>query len=88
MARLGKEQVIVPGEMVGRGVSVRQVASQFGVSEGAVRYRLKKRGGGEAGDGRANQPTSGQLLQPQPTAAPMAHLSKGGKAAQTTTAGA
>jgi len=44
--------------MVGRGASIRQVSGQMGVSEGALRYRLKKRAAGEAVDGRANQATA------------------------------
>lgn len=40
-----------------RGTSVRQVATQLGVTEGALRYRLK-RSGPEDEDGRANQPTA------------------------------
>lgn len=42
MAKLGRYQVTVAQEMVSRGVSVRQVARQLGVTEGALRYRLKQ----------------------------------------------
>ena len=59
MAKLGKEQVMVAGQMVNKGVSIRQVARQLGVTEGALRYRLKKVAEGENGfDGRSLQPTA------------------------------
>lgn len=48
MARLGEEQVMVAEGMVRRGTSMRQVAEQLGVPEGAVRYRLRKRASGPA----------------------------------------
>ena len=41
-----------------RGTSVRQLARQLGVTEGAVRYRLKRVKGDPGVDGRANQPTA------------------------------
>jgi transposase len=44
--------------MVARGTSVRRVAQQMGVTEGALRYRLKKRASGEQPDGRAKKVTS------------------------------
>lgn len=48
---------MVAKEMKDRGASVRQLARQLGVSEGALRYRLKR--AGESGvDGRAQQPTA------------------------------
>jgi hypothetical protein len=40
-----------------RGTSVRRVATQLGVTEGALRSRLK-RSGPEEEDGRCNQPTA------------------------------
>ncbi|MEN8184277.1 MAG: IS21 family transposase [Myxococcota bacterium] len=58
MSKLGKEQVMVAEGMTRRGTSIRQVAGQLGVTEGAVRYRLKKRAAGEVVDGRSNQPTA------------------------------
>lgn len=58
MAKLGKEQIMVATQMVTKGISIRQVACQMGVSEGALRYRLKKREGGPRPDGRARQPTA------------------------------
>jgi len=44
--------------MVQRGVSIRQLARQFGVRESALRYRLKRRAEGERPDGRAHKPTA------------------------------
>jgi transposase len=58
VAKLGKEQVMVAQAMVGRGTSVRRVAKQMGVTEGALRYRLKKRTAGEVADGRARKATA------------------------------
>ena len=58
MAKLGKEQVMVAQEMVGRGVSVRQVARQLGVTEGALRYRLRKVTEEDPVDGRSRQRTA------------------------------
>ena len=43
MAKLTREQVMVGAEMVQRDTSARQVARQLGVTEGALRYRLKPR---------------------------------------------
>lgn len=42
--------------MIGRGSSVRAVARQLGVTEGALRYRLRERARGDRVDGRALQP--------------------------------
>lgn len=58
MAKLGEEQVMVARQMVERGVSLRQVASQLGVTEGALRYRLRKLAAGERVDGRSRKPTA------------------------------
>ena len=44
--------------MVARGTSVRRVARQMGVTEGALRYRLKKRAQAEQPDGRSRKATS------------------------------
>ena len=55
--KLSKEQVTVAKNMKERGTSVRQVAKQLGVTEGALRYRIGKLGE-EVPDGRANQPTA------------------------------
>lgn len=44
--------------MVSRGTSVRRIARQMGVTEGALRYRLKKRAQAEQADGRARKRTS------------------------------
>jgi transposase len=56
--KLSKEQVMVAKGMQERGTSVRQLARQLGVTEGAVRYRLKKLEAGPSVDGRAKQPTA------------------------------
>ncbi len=59
MAKLGKEQVMVARQMIRNGqVSIRQVARQLGVTEGALRYRLRKGEAGPAVDGRWLQPTA------------------------------
>ena len=58
MAKLTKEQIMVGNEMVQRGVSIRGVAQQLGVTEGALRYRLKQHRAGAGPDGRANKPTA------------------------------
>lgn len=55
--KLSKEQVTVAKGMKERGTSVRQLAKQLGVTEGALRYRIGKVGEA-APDGRANQPTA------------------------------
>lgn len=56
--KLSKEQVMVAQGMQERGVSVRQLARQVGVSEGALRYRLKRRGEPGRADGRTRQATA------------------------------
>lgn len=48
---------MVAAQMRERQVSIRQIACQLGVSEGAVRYRLRRRAEDEQADGRANKPT-------------------------------
>lgn len=48
---------MVAKAMKERGTSVRQLAKQLGVTEGALRYRLKQAGARRA-DGRAAQPTA------------------------------
>ena len=44
--------------MIERGVSIRQMARQLGVREGALRYRLKRRQEPERPDGRSHKPTA------------------------------
>ena len=56
--KLSEEQVMVAKGMIGRGVSVRGLAEQLGVTEGALRYRLKRLGAPERADGRSQQPTA------------------------------
>lgn len=58
MAKLGKEHVLVAREMKARGTSIRQIARLLGVTEGAIRYRLRRAAEGERPDGRALQPTA------------------------------
>jgi hypothetical protein len=55
MAKLGEEQVMVAEGMVRKGASTRQVARQLGVTEWALRYRLRKRQAGPQVDGRSRQ---------------------------------
>lgn len=49
---------MVADAMVSRGSSIRSLAKQLGVTEGALRYRLGKRVRGEAEDGRARKATA------------------------------
>lgn len=58
MAKLGREQIMVASHMVQQGTSIRQVARQMGVSEGALRYRLRQRAEAPRSDGRVGQPTA------------------------------
>jgi transposase-like protein len=58
MAKLTKEQIMVGADMAKRGASIRQIAKQLGVTEGALRYRLKQRAEGPKSDGRSFQSTS------------------------------
>jgi AcrR family transcriptional regulator len=44
MAKLTKEQIMVGADMANRGTSIRRIAKQMGVTEGALRYRLKQPG--------------------------------------------
>jgi transposase len=48
---------MVAEAMVVRGASIRRVASQLGVTEGALRYRLQQRKTGPVRDGRAGKST-------------------------------
>ena len=56
--KLSKEQVMVAKGMQERGTSIRQLARQLGVSEGALRYRLRRLEAGECIDGRRHKPTA------------------------------
>jgi transposase len=59
MAKLTKEQIMVSEQMVQKDVSIRQIARQLGVTEGALRYHFRKRAEGRDGeDGRREQPTA------------------------------
>ena len=55
MAKLRREQVMIAQEMVARSVSVRRVATQLGVDESTLRYRLGRPP--DAPDGRRARPT-------------------------------
>lgn len=49
---------MVAEAMIQRGVSIRHMAKQFGVREGALRYRLRQLAEGERPDGRSRQRTA------------------------------
>ena len=56
--KLTQEQIMVAEGMIRRGSSIRQLAPQLGVTEGALRYRLRQRAAGERPDDRRFQPTA------------------------------
>jgi transposase len=56
MAKLRREQVMIASEMVARAVSVRRVATQLGVDESTLRYRLRRPA--DAPDGRRERTTA------------------------------
>jgi transposase len=56
MAKLRREQVMMASEMVARAVSVRRVATQLGVDESTLRYRLAR--AHDAPDGRCARATA------------------------------
>ena len=56
--KLMKDEILVASRMRERGASVRRLAKDLGVTEGAVRYRLKRLGEGGRLDGRAGQATA------------------------------
>ena len=56
--KLTLDEVRVAGKMRERGASLRRLAKDLGVTEGAVRYRLKRLGAGERSDGRGRQATA------------------------------
>jgi len=45
MAKLSREDVVTSANLVKRGFSQREIAAKLGVSEGAVRYQLRRAGG-------------------------------------------
>ena len=51
MTKIGRDQVMMASEWIGRGVSQRTVARQLGVSEATLRYR-RHRAAMDVGDGR------------------------------------
>jgi transposase len=55
MAKLSREDVVTLETLAGRGFAMREIARKLGVSEGAVRYQLRRRSEG-AVDGRSRQP--------------------------------
>jgi transposase len=64
MAKLTQEQIMVGARMHARGASIRQLARQLGVTEGALRYQFKKQAGAGRPDGRASQPTAVAGFEP------------------------
>jgi transposase len=58
MAKLTQEQIMVGAQMVQRGASIRQIARQLQVTEGALRYRLRRRAEQPGPDGRSLQATA------------------------------
>lgn len=54
MAKLSREDVVTLESLAGRGFAVREIARKLGVTEGAVRYQLRRRSEG-AVDGRSRQ---------------------------------
>jgi transposase len=56
MAKLTKEQIMVGTEMVRRGTSIRKLAAQLGVTEGALRYQFRRQAAAVP-DGRAGKRT-------------------------------
>ena len=56
--KLTKDEILVASRMRERGASVRRLAKDLGVTEGAVRYRLKRLGEGGRLDGRAGKTTA------------------------------
>ncbi len=55
MGRLGREEIVVMEVLVGQGEKQAAVAQRMGVTEGAVRYHLKRAAMG-LGDGRQGKP--------------------------------
>ncbi|MHC4067492.1 MAG: IS21 family transposase [Planctomycetota bacterium] len=55
MRRLSQEEVVTIGVLKAKGMPQREIARQLGVTEGAVRYRLRRAADG-AEDGRRNKP--------------------------------
>ena len=56
--KLTWDEVRVASRMRERGASVRRLAKDLGVTEGAVRYRLKRSGAGDQRDGRRGKVTA------------------------------
>ena len=46
MAKLSREDVVTLETLAGRGFAMREIARKLGVSEGAVRYQLRRRAEG------------------------------------------
>ena len=55
MGRLGREEIVAMEVLVGQGEKRAAVARRMGVTEGAVRYHLKRAALGR-GDGRQGKP--------------------------------
>ncbi|TVP51355.1 MAG: hypothetical protein EA350_00135 [Gemmatimonadales bacterium] len=58
MAKLTLEQIMVGAQMVERGLPIRELARQLGVTESAVRYRLRQKEAGPREDDRRHKKTS------------------------------
>ena len=56
--KLTWDEVRVASRMRERGASVRRLAKDLGVTEAAVRYRLKRSGAGDQRDGRRGKATA------------------------------
>lgn|GEM_PF-3083615 len=63
MAKLSERDLVCAEVLVGKGKSVRSIATDLGVDESTLRYRLKRRAE-RAIDGRANQPESCSAFEP------------------------
>lgn len=57
MTKVRRDEVMIAATMIERGASTRAVARQLGVSEGTLRYRLR-RAAADAPDGRRNRPAA------------------------------
>src|SRR5690625_3087975 len=63
VARLSERDLVCAEVLVGKGKSVRSIATDLGVDESMLRYRLKRRAD-RAIDGRGNQPESCSAFEP------------------------
>ena len=68
MTKIGRDQVMMASEWIGRGLSQRTVARQLGVSEATLRYR-RQRAATDAGDGRRDRRSALDGFEPAVTSA-------------------